>query len=125
MESGVDAVILTTPPHFRATHFQYAVELGKHVFMEKPARGGRAGHPANPGHQCRGERKDLRVAVGFQNRHNPRIQETIQRLRDGAIGPIKLMRAYWKRGALARTPPRPPKCRKCSTSCAIPTTSSG
>ena len=31
-----DVVILTTPPGFRPYHFEYAVNAGKHVFMEKP-----------------------------------------------------------------------------------------
>ena len=31
-----DVVILTTPPGFRPLHFEYAVNSGKHVFMEKP-----------------------------------------------------------------------------------------
>ncbi len=31
-----DVVILTTPPGFRPLHFEYAVNNGKHVFMEKP-----------------------------------------------------------------------------------------
>ncbi|HEX5447301.1 MAG TPA: Gfo/Idh/MocA family oxidoreductase, partial [Pirellulales bacterium] len=34
--SGVDMVILATPPGFRPIHFAAAVEAGKHVFMEKP-----------------------------------------------------------------------------------------
>jgi predicted dehydrogenase len=34
--SGVDVVLLTTPPHFRPMHMQAAVEAGKHVFAEKP-----------------------------------------------------------------------------------------
>ena len=36
IDSGVDVVILTTQPHFRPIHFEYAVQQGKHVFMEKP-----------------------------------------------------------------------------------------
>lgn len=31
-----DVVILATPPGFRPYHFEYAVNSGKHVFMEKP-----------------------------------------------------------------------------------------
>tara|TARA_S200000501_G_scaffold258703_1_gene242551 strand:- start:350 stop:895 length:546 start_codon:yes stop_codon:yes gene_type:complete len=31
-----DVVILTTPPGFRPYHFEYAIQNGKHVFMEKP-----------------------------------------------------------------------------------------
>ena len=35
-ESGVDVVLLCTPPHFRPRHLRAAVEAGKHVFCEKP-----------------------------------------------------------------------------------------
>ena len=31
-----DVVILATPPGFRPLHFEYAIDNGKHVFMEKP-----------------------------------------------------------------------------------------
>lgn len=31
-----DVVILATPPGFRPYHFEYAINNGKHVFMEKP-----------------------------------------------------------------------------------------
>jgi len=31
-----DVVILATTPGFRPVHFRYAIEQGKHVFMEKP-----------------------------------------------------------------------------------------
>ncbi|MDH5608494.1 MAG: Gfo/Idh/MocA family oxidoreductase, partial [Cyclobacteriaceae bacterium] len=31
-----DVVILATPPGFRPQHFEYAIQQGKHVFMEKP-----------------------------------------------------------------------------------------
>ena len=34
--SGVDAVILATPPHFRPVHLKAAVAAGKHCFVEKP-----------------------------------------------------------------------------------------
>ena len=36
IDSGVDVVILATPPHFRPAHLSYAVEKGKHCFVEKP-----------------------------------------------------------------------------------------
>ena len=36
IESGVDVVILTTPPAFRPMHLKAAIAAGKHVFMEKP-----------------------------------------------------------------------------------------
>ena len=36
LDSGVDVVLLTTPPGFRPIHLRAAVEAGKHVFCEKP-----------------------------------------------------------------------------------------
>ena len=36
IDSGVDVVLLTTPPAFRWLHFKYAVAQNKHVFAEKP-----------------------------------------------------------------------------------------
>jgi predicted dehydrogenase len=36
LASGVDVVLLTTPPGFRPLHLRAAIEAGKHVFAEKP-----------------------------------------------------------------------------------------
>jgi hypothetical protein len=36
IDSGVDIVLLCTPPHFRPLHVEAAVNARKHVFMEKP-----------------------------------------------------------------------------------------
>src|SRR5262249_15502589 len=36
LTSGVDVVLLCTPPHFRPLHLKAAVEAGKHIFAEKP-----------------------------------------------------------------------------------------
>lgn len=34
--SGINYVILATPPHFRPMHLKAAIEAGKHAFVEKP-----------------------------------------------------------------------------------------
>ena len=36
IDSGIDIVLLCTPPHFRPIHVEAAVNAGKHIFMEKP-----------------------------------------------------------------------------------------
>ena len=36
IDSGVDIVLLCTPPHFRPVHVEAAVQARKHIFMEKP-----------------------------------------------------------------------------------------
>jgi predicted dehydrogenase len=107
--SGVNLVILASPPHFRPLHYEFAVEQGKHLFMEKPlavdAPGVRRIMAANQV----AKQKDLRVGVGLMYRHNPVFQETVARIRDGAIGPIPLLRAYWNTGFLRDTPARSPE----------------
>lgn len=109
IQSGVDLVILTTPPHFRPAHFEYAVEQGKHLFMEKPlavdAPGIRRLMAANE----EAKRKSLRVGVGLMSRHNLRVQQTIQKIHDGVLGPINLMRSYCNTGLFRDTSPRPPQ----------------
>ena len=36
IDSGVDVVLLATPPHFRPLHLEAAIKAGKHIFCEKP-----------------------------------------------------------------------------------------
>ncbi|MCI0492452.1 MAG: Gfo/Idh/MocA family oxidoreductase [Planctomycetes bacterium] len=107
IDSGADLVILATPPGFRPIHFEAAVKAGKHVFTEKPvavdAPGVRRFLAANE----EAKEKNLMVAVGLQRHHDPRYQETIQRLQDGAIGDILYTRVYWNSGGLWVRPRQP------------------
>jgi len=95
LECPLDLVILAAPPGFRPLHFEHCVQAGKHVFMEKPvavdADGVRRVLAANE----QAGKSGLAVAVGLQRRHEAAYQETIARLRDGAIGEIRLLRVYW------------------------------
>ena len=95
---GVELVILATPPGFRPVQYKAAVMAGKHVFMEKPcctdAPGFRTLMEANQ----IADRRRLKVGVGLQRRHDPSYLETIQRIHDGAIGDIVLLRVYWNMG---------------------------
>ncbi len=95
IDSGVDVVFLVTSPGFRPVHFDYAIEQGKHVFMQKPcavdARGCRMLLETN----AKAKEKGLKVGVGFQRRHDQKYIDIIKRLQDGAIGDIVSLRAYW------------------------------
>jgi len=100
-----DVALLTTHSGFRPVHFEYAVEKGVNVFMEKsfaPDPVGirriiRAGEAA--------EKKNLKIAAGLMCRHSPARQALIQRIRDGALGQIQLIRAY-RMDAGGGLPPR-------------------
>lgn len=108
IDSGVDLVILATPPGFRPVHFEYAVKAGKHVFMEKPvavdAPGVRQVIEANK----IAKEKKLKVGVGLQRHHSAAYLETIKRIKDGTIGKIIAMRAWWN----GSTPWDPRKTRE-------------
>ncbi len=95
IDSGVDLVILTTPPGFRPLHLQYAINAGKHVFMEKPVAVDAPGVRAVLDATRKAKDKGLGLGVGLQRHHSKSYIETIDRLREGAIGDIHTMRAYW------------------------------
>ncbi|MEK6262804.1 MAG: Gfo/Idh/MocA family oxidoreductase [Planctomycetota bacterium] len=100
IDSGVDLVILATPPGFRPIHFEYAVKAGKNIFMEKPvavdAPGVRQVLEANK----IAKEKKLKVGVGLQRHHQAPYLEAMQRIKDGAIGDIIAMRVYWNGGGV-------------------------
>ena len=95
IDSGVDLVILTTPPGFRPLQFEAAIAAGKHVFMEKPVAVDAPGIRRVLASGKLARKKGLAVGVGLQRHHQPPYIETIKRLQDGAIGDILLTRVYW------------------------------
>ncbi len=107
IESGADLVILATPPHFRPMHFAYAVERGKHLFMEKPLAVDAPGIRQVMAANAEAKKKNLKIGVGLMFRHSPCRIETVRRVREGAIGKITFMRCYWNMGSLRDTAPRP------------------
>ncbi len=95
IDSGVDVVILATPPGFRPMQFEAAVKAGKHVFMEKPVATDAGGVRKVLEAAKIAKEKKLGVGVGLQRRHQQTYLETIARLQDGAIGDIHTTRVYW------------------------------
>jgi predicted dehydrogenase len=90
-----DVVVLGSPPGFRPYHFEEAVKLGKHVFMEKPVASDAPGVRRILAAAEEAKKKNLKVVVGLQRRYDPRYQETVKRLHDGAVGKILAARCYW------------------------------
>ncbi|MEO7297607.1 MAG: Gfo/Idh/MocA family oxidoreductase [Verrucomicrobiota bacterium] len=89
-----DVAIFTTPLAFRWVHFTYAIEKGLNVFMEKPLT---ADGPTSIRMLALGKesvKKNLKVGVGLMSRHSKALQEVHQRIQDGEIGDIILMRGY-------------------------------
>jgi predicted dehydrogenase len=102
-----DVAMLCGYAGFRPQQLEYAVDKGVNVFMEKsfatdpPAvrRVVKAGEAA--------ETKNLKIAAGLQCRHSRNRHELIQRIRNGELGDIQLIRAYRMQpcGWLPKRPP--------------------
>src|SRR5579859_5998987 len=95
---GINYAILATPPGFRAPHFRACVEAGKNVFMEKPVAVDGPGARLMYETAELSKKKGLKVAAGTQRRHQAGYIETIKRIKDGAIGDVVTLRAYWVNG---------------------------
>ncbi|MEX0714968.1 MAG: Gfo/Idh/MocA family oxidoreductase [Planctomycetaceae bacterium] len=100
IDSGVDLVILATPPGFRPIHFEAAVKAGKHVFAEKPVATDAPGVRRFLEAVKLSKEKNLKVGVGLQRHHQNDYLETMRRLHDGAIGDIVALRCYWNGGGV-------------------------
>jgi predicted dehydrogenase len=99
-----DVMIQATHSAFRPTHLEYAIEKGVNVFMEKsfaPDPGGtkdilRLGKEA--------EKKNLKIGCGLMCRHSWARQALIDKIRDGELGDIQLIRAYRMDGGAVMGP---------------------
>ena len=81
-----DVVILASPPGFRPSHFGYAINKNKHVFMEKPV--------ATDAHGVRqvlnsariAKEKNLNVVVGLQRRYQKSYLSAKNKLKEASLG---------------------------------------
>ncbi len=88
-----DIALCTTRAYIRPVHVEYAIRKGINVFMEKPFAsdpGGlhrllRAGEMA--------DKKNVKVSAGLQCRHSPARKALIDKIRNGEMGEIPLIRA--------------------------------
>ncbi|MBA3315244.1 MAG: Gfo/Idh/MocA family oxidoreductase [Planctomycetaceae bacterium] len=100
IDSGVDFVILATPPGFRPVHFEAAIKAGKHVFMEKPVAVDAEGVRKVLAAAEEAKKKNLKIGVGLQRHHQASYLQALEQLRNGAIGDIISMRVYWNGGGV-------------------------
>ena len=105
IDSGVDVVLLTTPPAFRPQHLSAAVRAGKHVFCEKPMA------TDAPGVRCVLEsarvaaEKSLCLVAGFNCRYDPAHQQFMEQLHGGTVGEILALHENRLGGPVSPMPP--------------------
>lgn len=100
LDQPIDIVLLATPPIFRPTHLEAAINAGKHIFCEKPV----AVDP--PGARkviALGEiarQKGLALVAGTQRRHQGSYLHNQYAVANGAIGAIVGGTVRWCGGRL-------------------------
>lgn len=100
IDSGVDVVIIATPPVFRPIHFQYATEKGKHSFLEKPICVDPAGYRTIMATAKQASAKNLSVITGTQRHHQRSYVDSYKKIMEGAIGEITGGTVYWNQSML-------------------------
>ena len=110
-EKAIDAVLIATPDHVHAPAAIRAMKAGKHVYCEKPL--------AHSVWECRrfaqvAKETGVATQMGNQGHSGDGIRQTVEWIRDGAIGTIRAVHAWsdagrWVtgRGRPKETPPVP------------------
>ena len=95
-----DVVILAATPGFRPKHFEYAIDQGKHVFMEKPVATDVPGVRRVLEAGRRAQQKNLSVVVGLQRHYQDNYREAYRRIDNNEIGKIISGQVYWNSGGV-------------------------
>ena len=88
-DPDVDAISIAAPNHWHALATIWAVQAGKHVYVEKPCA-----HNVWEGRKMieAARKYDRIVQVGFQNRSINNVRRAMQLLHDGVIGDVYMAR---------------------------------
>ena len=100
IDSGVDIVILATPPFFRPEHLAAAVQAKKHIFAEKPVCVDPVGARSVMATALKAKGLELSIATGTQRRHQRDYVATWQQVAQGMIGDIVGGNVYWNQNKL-------------------------
>jgi predicted dehydrogenase len=92
---AADLVLLCSTPGFRPAHFEYAVEKGKHIFMEKPVAVDGPGIRKVIEAAKAADAKNLKVVCGLQRHYQNDYLATLEEIKKGVIGDIVNTQVYW------------------------------
>jgi len=88
-DKDIDGVIIATPNHWHALATIWALQAGKHVYVEKPAS-----HTVWEGRKMveAALKYGKMVQTGTMNRSRPAVRQAIQFLHEGGIGKVYMAR---------------------------------
>lgn len=107
IDSGVDVVLLCTPPHFRPMHLKYAIDAGKHVFCEKPVAVDGPGVRSVLETVRKAKETNRTIVSGLCWRYDYGVRETMARVLGGDIGDIVAIQENYLAGTLWNRPRKP------------------
>ena len=87
-DAGVDVVINCSPPAFRPAQFKYAVNAGKHQFIEKPIAVDPVGVRSIIADSKKAQAQGLFVVTGTHRHHMRCYIESYKQIQSGMIGEI-------------------------------------
>jgi myo-inositol 2-dehydrogenase/D-chiro-inositol 1-dehydrogenase len=100
IDSGVDVVLLCTPPGFRPRHLRAAVDAGKHSFVEiTPAIDAPGVRSVLESAQL-ATQKNLAIVSGYCWRYDFALRAVREQIEKGVIGEIRALYATYMRGDL-------------------------
>jgi myo-inositol 2-dehydrogenase/D-chiro-inositol 1-dehydrogenase len=100
IDSGVDIVILATPPFFRPEHLAAAVAARKHVFAEKPLCVDPVGARSVMATAEKAKELGLTIVTGTQRRHERDYVAAFEHVKAGNIGDVIGGEVYWNQSKL-------------------------
>lgn len=106
LESGVDVVLLATPPAFRPEHFVASVNAGKHVFCEKPVAVDPVGVRMVMESARDAKARGLSVMSGFCWRYQDQVKEAFQKIADGGVGRVNTVLTTYNTTGWVQPKPR-------------------
>jgi predicted dehydrogenase len=109
LASDIDIVMLCTPPGYRPEHMEAAVNAKKHIFAEKPFATDPTGVRRVIAASKKAEQMKLTLMSGSQRRSAPEYKQTLQKVRDGAIGDIVGAYSWYLSGPVMHAKARDPK----------------
>ena len=105
-DKDIDAVTIATPNHWHALATIWALQAGKHVYVEKPAS-----HTIWEGRRMveAAARYGKVVQVGTMNRSRPAVKQAIQYIKDGGLGKVYMARGlcFKPRAGIGKYPDGP------------------
>jgi predicted dehydrogenase len=105
-DKDIDAVVIATPNHWHALATIWAMQAGKHVYVEKPSS-----HTVWEGRKMveATARYGKIVQTGFMNRSRPAVIEAIKFMHEGGLGKVYMARGlcFKPRPAIGKYPDGP------------------